>query len=77
MCLARHGDAGVDMVLDAVEAANADSPSPSSVTTLIHAYFAHPDTAQRCATLGSAIDTQPLGTTRRRRTLSTLSAKSE
>ena len=41
------GDAGVDLVLDAVEAANADSPIAERRYTLIHAYFAHPDTAAR------------------------------
>ena len=47
------------MVLDAVEAANADSPIAKMRYTLIHAYFAHPDTAERCAKLGVCIDTQP------------------
>ena len=53
------GDAGVDLVLDAVEAANADSPIAERRYTLIHAYFAHPDTAQRAAKLGVCVDTQP------------------
>jgi predicted amidohydrolase YtcJ len=53
------GDAGVDTVLDAVEAANADSPIVDRRYTLIHAYFPHPETAERAARLGVAIDTQP------------------
>ncbi len=59
MCSHVTGDAGVDMVLDAVEAANADSPIAERRYTLIHAYFAHADTAKRCARLGVCIDTQP------------------
>jgi predicted amidohydrolase YtcJ len=53
------GDAGVDLVLDAVEAANADSPIAERRYTLIHAYFANPDTATRAARLGVCVDTQP------------------
>ena len=53
------GDAGVDLVLDAVEAANADSPIAERRYTLIHAYFANPDTAARAARLGVCVDTQP------------------
>jgi predicted amidohydrolase YtcJ len=59
MCSHVTGDAGVDMVLDGVEAANADSPIASRRYTLIHAYFAHADTAARAAKLGVGIDTQP------------------
>jgi predicted amidohydrolase YtcJ len=59
MCSHVTGDAGVDMVLDAVEAANADSPIAERRYTLIHAYFAHADTAARAAKLGVCIDTQP------------------
>jgi predicted amidohydrolase YtcJ len=59
MCSHVTGDAGVDMVLDAVEAANADSPIAPRRYTLIHAYFAHSDTAARCRKLGVCIDTQP------------------
>jgi predicted amidohydrolase YtcJ len=54
------GDAGVDMVLDAVEAANSDKPIAGSRYTLIHAYFANPDTAERAARLGVCVDTQPM-----------------
>ena len=59
MCTHVTGDAGVDMVLDAVEAADRDSPIAPRRFTLIHAYFAQPDTAQRAARLGVCIDTQP------------------
>lgn len=59
MCTHVTGDAGVDMVLDAVEAADADSPIAPRRFTLIHAYFAQPDTARRAARLGVCIDTQP------------------
>lgn len=53
------GDAGVDIVLDAVEAANADAPISGRRYTLIHAYFANSDAAVRAAKLGVCVDTQP------------------
>jgi predicted amidohydrolase YtcJ len=53
------GDAGVDAVLDAVEAANADRPIKDRRYTLIHAYFANAAAAQRAARLGVCVDTQP------------------
>lgn len=53
------GDAGVDMVLDAVEAAHGDAPIDKRRYTLIHAYFADPQTAARAARLGVCVDTQP------------------
>jgi predicted amidohydrolase YtcJ len=53
------GDAGVDAVLDAVEAADQDSPIRDRRYTLIHAYFANEDTARRAARLGVCVDTQP------------------
>lgn len=53
------GDAGVDAVLDAVEAANADAPMADRRFTLIHAYFPHTDTARRARRLGVLVDTQP------------------
>jgi hypothetical protein len=53
------GDAGVDAVLDAFEAALKDDPSHDRRYTLIHAYFVHPDTAARAARLGVLVDTQP------------------
>ena len=53
------GDAGVDAVLDAIEASNADSPVAPKRYNLIHAYFPNPETAQRVARLGVVVDTQP------------------
>ena len=53
------GDGGVDAVLDAVEAANADSRSGTGATDLIHAYFPNAEAAERAARLGVAVDTQP------------------
>lgn len=53
------GDAGVDAVLDAVEASNADHPNKQRRFNLIHAYFVHPETAERAAQLGIGVDTQP------------------
>jgi hypothetical protein len=53
------GDAGVDAVLDAVEASNADSPVAPRRYNLIHGYFANPETAKRVVRLGVVVDTQP------------------
>lgn len=53
------GDAGVDAVLDAVEAVHQENPISSRRYTLIHAYFAHPEAARRAARLGVCVDTQP------------------
>jgi len=53
------GNAGVDAVLDAVEAANADNPIAPRRYNLIHAYFPDEQTAKRCARLGVCVDTQP------------------
>ncbi len=53
------GDAGVDTVLDAFAAAQAQLPSPDPRYTLIHAYFVHPESAARAARLGVLVDTQP------------------
>ena len=53
------GDAGVDAVLDAVEAANADASIADKRFTLIHAYSPHADTARRARRLGVLVDTQP------------------
>jgi predicted amidohydrolase YtcJ len=53
------GDAGVDAVLDAFEAALKEQPSADRRHTLIHAYFVHPETAARAARLGVFVDTQP------------------
>jgi predicted amidohydrolase YtcJ len=53
------GDAGVDVVLDAIEAAQRQYPAPDRRHTLIHAYFVHPETARRAALAGVLVDTQP------------------
>ena len=53
------GDAGVDAVLDAFAAAQAERPLPDPRHTLIHAYFVHPESAARAARLGVLVDTQP------------------
>lgn len=53
------GDAGVDAVLDAFEAADRDASIAARRFTLIHAYFPTPDTAARAARLGVLVDTQP------------------
>jgi hypothetical protein len=53
------GDAGVDVVLDAYEAAQKAAPSPDRRHTLMHAYFVHPETAARAARLKVPVDTQP------------------
>jgi predicted amidohydrolase YtcJ len=53
------GDAGVDVVLDAFEAAQKQQPVPDRRHTLLHAYFVHPETAARAARLGVLVDTQP------------------
>lgn len=53
------GDAGVDAVLDALEAANGEAPVAPKRYNLIHAYFPNAETAERAARLGAAVDTQP------------------
>ncbi|MBK5296350.1 MAG: amidohydrolase family protein, partial [Vicinamibacteria bacterium] len=53
------GDAGVDAVLDAFEAAQTRHPSADPRHTLIHAYFVNAETAARAARLGVLVDTQP------------------
>jgi predicted amidohydrolase YtcJ len=52
-------DAGVDRVLDAMEAADADRPIRNRRSTLIHAYFPTPEAVARAQRLGIAVDTQP------------------
>jgi predicted amidohydrolase YtcJ len=52
------GDAGVDAVLDAFEAAQAHVKRSDARHTLIHAYFPNPETARRAARLGVMVDTQ-------------------
>jgi predicted amidohydrolase YtcJ len=53
------GDAGVDVVLDGIEAAQKNAPGEDRRHTLLHAYFVHRDQAARAARLGVLIDTQP------------------
>jgi predicted amidohydrolase YtcJ len=58
------GDAGVDVVLDGIEAAQKQTPDPSVAKsdrrhTVIHGYFANPESATRAARLGVLVDTQP------------------
>jgi predicted amidohydrolase YtcJ len=53
------GDAGVDVVLDAIEAAQKEQPATDRRHTLIHAYFVNPETAARAARLHVLVDTQP------------------
>lgn len=59
MCTHVTGDGGVDLVLDAVEAANADRPIRDRRFTLIHAYFTREDQVRRAASLGVHLSTQP------------------
>jgi predicted amidohydrolase YtcJ len=59
MCAHVTGDAGVDAVLDAVLAADADAPIRDRRFTLIHAYFTNAAAAARAARLGVCVDTQP------------------
>jgi predicted amidohydrolase YtcJ len=54
------GDAGVDVVLDALEAANLDRPIAPRRYNLIHAYIPNAETARRAAKLGVVVDTQPV-----------------
>ncbi len=53
------GDAGVDLVLDAIEAAEREGPGGDRRHTLLHAYFVNAETAARAARLGVLVDTQP------------------
>jgi len=53
------GDAGVDTVLDAIEAAQKAQPEVDRRHTLIHGYFVTPETAARAARLQVLVDTQP------------------
>jgi predicted amidohydrolase YtcJ len=54
------GDRGVDIVLDAIEAANKEKSMLDQRYNLIHAYVASADTATRAASLGAVVDTQPM-----------------
>jgi len=53
------GDAGVDAVLDAIEAAQKDQPAADRRHTVIHGYFVNKETAARAARLHVLVDTQP------------------
>ncbi|MEX0681160.1 MAG: amidohydrolase [Balneolales bacterium] len=55
------GDAGVDVILDAIESINhrLDEDQRIYRFRLIHAYFAHQDAADRIRKLGAGVDTQP------------------
>jgi predicted amidohydrolase YtcJ len=53
------GDAGVDHVLDAIEAAQANDTGTGRRHTIIHGYFVNPESARRAAKLGVLVDTQP------------------
>jgi predicted amidohydrolase YtcJ len=53
------GDAGVDVVLDAIEAAQKQEPSSDRRHTVIHGYFVDKKTAARAARLHVLVDTQP------------------
>jgi predicted amidohydrolase YtcJ len=53
------GDAGVEVVLTAIEAAQKERPAQDRRHTLLHAYFVDRETAVRAARLGVLVDTQP------------------
>jgi predicted amidohydrolase YtcJ len=53
------GDAGVDVVLDAIEAAQKEQPAGDRRHTVIHGYFVNKETAVRAARLHVLVDTQP------------------
>ncbi|UCE46325.1 MAG: amidohydrolase [Phycisphaerales bacterium] len=59
MCCHITGDAGVDRVLDALEAADKQVPITGRRFTLIHCYFPTPQAVQRGKRLGICVDTQP------------------
>lgn len=54
------GDRGVDIVLDAIEAANKERSMLDKRYNLIHAYFTSAETATRARSLGAVVDTQPM-----------------
>ena len=58
MCCHVTGDAGVDRVLDALEAAHAKTPLDDRRFTLVHAYFPAVDSVRRASRLGVCADTQ-------------------
>src|SRR5207247_10945974 len=59
MCSHVTGDGGVDLVLDAVEAANRDAPIKDRRSPLIHASFPNATAIRRSAELAVRVDTQP------------------
>jgi predicted amidohydrolase YtcJ len=59
MCSHVTGDAGVDLVLDALERVNRDLPVKDRRYTLVHAYFPNLAAIRKAARLGVCIDTQP------------------
>jgi len=59
MCSHVTGDAGVDLILDALERVNRDTPGQDRRYTLVHAYFPNPTAVRRAAKLGVCVDTQP------------------
>jgi hypothetical protein len=54
------GNRGVDIVLNAIEAASKDTDIIKRRYNFIHAYFADPGTAKRVVQLGAVVDTQPM-----------------
>jgi hypothetical protein len=54
------GNRGVDIVLNAIEAASKDTDIVKRRYNFIHAYFADAETAKRVARLGAVVDTQPM-----------------
>ncbi len=58
MCVHVTGDAGVDKVLDALDATNESIPLKDRRFTFTHAYFPIDDSIRRAATLGVCLDTQ-------------------
>jgi predicted amidohydrolase YtcJ len=54
------GNRGVDIVLNAIEAASKDTEILKRRYNLIHAYFADAATAKRAVRLGAVVDTQPM-----------------
>ena len=58
MCCHVTGDAGVDRVLDALQAADEKQPLRDRRFTLVHAYFPTPEAIQRGKQLGICVDTQ-------------------
>jgi len=59
MCSHVTGDAGVDLVLDALERVNRNIPIKDRRYTLVHAYFPNTTAIRRAAELGVCVDTQP------------------